>query len=354
MSLAAFLALLCISKSWPTELTLGGDVVALRLLLFLSHVYGGALLLTCPLLALETLSRQRRALAGPTPADRARPDGGKQPPHGVSFLCCLSVWVFTALDVRWRWTLEEVCASACLHTTKSLLTCLPSLFSPLGTSSCTALTFLLLLVFLYLAVDQRTRCWTSAELAETHKPNRGLVTGLSAGCAGLPQTLVSADVLRVDPEKTVSSCVVLKESAQASAALPRDTAIISPERFPAGQRQERTKGAEPLTYIADAQEERNRCVSGHWGFPCLGLNAVMGLVGVLCIFALPLILSVNIVLVRTVDYLMELSVKALLVSPAADKRSESTSCKATGCRSRCQHQFRQSGFTQAGNNGEIC
>lgn len=359
------------SKSWPTELTLRGDVIALRFLLFLSHVYGAALLLTCPLVTLETLSRLRRAQATSSQADGrcsraqeaaeemsvggARPDKGKQQSHAVGFLCCLSVWVVTALDVRWRWTLEEAWASACLHTTNSLLTCLPSLFSPMSSStrSCIALIFLLLLLLL-LTVDLHARWRASAELAETHKPNQGLVSGLIPACAGLPQTLVSADVRCVDPEKTVSICVVPKKHVQVSAPQRGDAAVMSPERFPAGQKQERTKGAKALTCMAETQEERNRCVWCHWGFPCLGLNVIIGLMGVICIFVLPLILSVNIVLVQTVDYLMELSVKALLVSPAADKRSMSTSRKGTGSRSTCQHRFQESSFSQARNNMEIC
>lgn len=363
MSLAAFLAFLCISKSWPTELTLQGDVVALRFLLFLSHVYGAALLLTCPLVTLEALSRLRQAQAAPSHADGpgsgaqeaaeeaedggAGPHKGQQQCYGVSFLCCLSVWVITALHVRWRWTLEDVWTAACLHTSSSLLTCLPSLFSPVSssTSSCIAFTFFLLLLLL-LTVDLRARCRASAQLAEARKPNQGLVSGLIPACAGLPQTLVSVHVCCFDPEKTGSSCVVPKKSVQVSAA-----AIMSPERFPAGQKQERTKGAKARTLMA--QEERNRCVWCQWGFPCLGLNVIIGLMGVLCIFVLPLILSVNIVLVQTVDYLMELSVKALLVSNAADKRSTAVSRKATGSRSTCQHWFQKSSFSQARNNLEI-
>lgn len=351
VSLAAFLAFLCISKPWPTELPLHGDVVALRFLLFLSHVYGVALLLTCPLVTLETLIRLRRPWAKETE------EGGGQQSHGVSFLCCLSVWVLTALEVQRRGTLEEACASACVHTTKSLLTCLPGLFSPVSSNSgsCMALTFVLLvllLLLLFLTAEVRARCRTSAKLAETHKANRGGVSGLTPAGAGPPETLVPADVRGVDPEKTVSSCVVPEKSEHVSA--PQLGDFSCPERFPAGQKQEGTKRAKPLTFMAGAQEESNPCVWCHWAFPCLGLNVITGLIGALCVFVLPLILSVNIVLVRTLDYLMELSVQALLASPAADKRSTWTSCKATGSRPTCQRRFQESSFSRATNNLEIC
>lgn len=126
--------------------------------------------------------------------------------------------------------------------------------------------------------------------------------------AGLPGTLVSADGCHVDLEKPVSSCVVPSNSHESS---------------PAEQNQERTKTSKPLT---EAQE----CVWCHWAFPCLGLNGITGLMGVLCIFTLPLILSVSIVFIQTVDYLTEESVQALEVSLAGGKRDARTCHEAAG------------------------
>lgn len=342
--LAAFLVFLCVSKSWPTELALRGDELALRFLLFLSRVYGAVLLLTCPLVTVETLIRLRGERAW---TRAGAPEQQQQQPHGVSFLCCLSVWVLTALEVRWRWTLQDVCVSACLQATDSLLSCLPSLLSPLSNTTpfLIASTFYLLVLLLLLTVDIPACGRASAELTQTLR--KGHVGGLVPACVELPQTLLPADASFVDPEKTVSSCV------QVSASQHGDAAVVSLERFPAGQKEERTKRAKTLTFTAEAQEGSNWCVWCHRGFPCLGLNVIIGLMGVLCIFVLPLILSLNIVFVQTVDYLMELSVKALL-SPAADKRSASTSRKATGSRSTCQPRLEDSGFAQLRRNLEIC
>lgn len=232
--------------------------------------------------------------------------------------------------------LEEVHAAACLHTTNSPLTCLPRLTSSLssGASFYGTITFFLLLLLLILKLDLRTCHRASAELAETHRPNRNRLRGLIPAW-GLPRMLASGAAPCVDPEKTVSSCVALGSPA-----------ISSLEPFPTGWKQERTKSSKPLTFTAGAQEDRVWC---HRAFPCLGVDVIMGLMGVLCIFVLPLILSVNIVFIQTVDYLTEQCVQALVAAPAADKSNLPTSHKATGGRSQ-----QRSSFSQAGSNVEIC
>lgn len=310
------------------------------------------MLLSCPLITLEALSRLWRPqvalsqaeggcawvgkVAEETEEGGAHPDGEKQHSHGVSFLCCLLVWVAVILHVRWRWILEEVHAAACLHMTNSPLTCLPRLTSSM--SSCAGfyvtITFFLLLFLLHLKLDLRTCYQASAELAETHRLNQNRLRGLIP-VWGLPRILASGEAPCVDPEKTVSSCVAF-----------RSPAISSHKPFPTGQKQERTKSSKPLTFTAEAQEERMWC---HRAFPCLGVDVIMGLMGVLCIFVLPLILSVNIVFIQTVDHLTEQSVQALVAAPAGDKSNLPTSHEATG--SRSQHG---SSFSQAGSNVEIC
>ncbi|XP_034074866.1 uncharacterized protein LOC117548041 isoform X2 [Gymnodraco acuticeps] len=52
-----FLSFLWIFESWVSELTLLGDVIALRFLIFLSETYGAVLLLITPLIAVESVTR---------------------------------------------------------------------------------------------------------------------------------------------------------------------------------------------------------------------------------------------------------------------------------------------------------
>ncbi|TKS71266.1 hypothetical protein D9C73_005283 [Collichthys lucidus] len=192
---AVFLSFLCIFESWLTELTQLGDVIALRFLLFLSHTYGVVLLLTTPLIAVETLSRLlwphsavayravsqrvtnsnaqrcyiRMETVDEEEADGDNPDKDikKRLSYVVSYLCCLSVWVVVALNVRWRWELEEVWAAVCLHKTNSLIRCLPNLFSPMSSTvnPCWVMAFLsLLLILLTMSMGLQRRQQAGAQM----------------------------------------------------------------------------------------------------------------------------------------------------------------------------------------------
>lgn len=344
-----------------TELTLLSDVIALRFLLFLNHLYGVVLLLTTPLIAVETLTRLLRLHSVVTrktvsqtviDSDGQRcnlwkvtveeeeggcvnPDKDKDNklPHVVSYLCCLSVWVVVALDVRWRWRLEEVWASACLNTVESLIKCLPNPMCSTG-GSCSIMAFLLLLLLLLtMSMDlQRPH--------QAHKPNHG-VDKNSESCGHVPPELprpvhpgmsVSVEVQCVDPEKTESSCTVHRvcswNNTQMSTLHHRDFVIICPECFCTGLEHKRTKRGTPLTFITENHVNSQcttQCVWQEWGFPCLGANVMIGFMAVLSIFVLPLILSVNILLIRSIDTQLELCVKTLVVSPTARTRHTSTS-----------------------------
>lgn len=272
--------------------------------------------------------------------DSAYPDKDKgkeiRLSHVVSYLCCLSVWVIVAFDVRWQWKLEEVWASACLHTTNSLIRCLPDLFSPMSTtvSPCTVMAFLLLLLLLLTmstglqnhGVNKNCdSCWQDP-VPVPPAPSKPVHPGM----------LVSAGAQCVDPQKTESSCTVERacswNSMQMSTLHHGDFVIICPECFSAGQEHERTKTGTPLTFITENHvnsQYRSQCVWRQWGFPCLGVNVMIGFMGVLSIFVLPLILSVNILLIRTIETQLELCIKSFIVSPAANTRNTFTSHKET-------------------------
>lgn len=342
------------------ELTLLGDVIALRFLLFLNHLYGVVLLLTTPLIAVETLTRllwlhsvvtrktvsqtamdsdgQRCNLwtvtAGAKEGGGVNPDKDKDitPPHVVSYLCCLSVWVVVAFDVRWRWRLEEVWASACLHTVESLIKCLPNPMSSTGGSCSVMAILLLLLLLLTMSIGLQRPHWT-------HKQNHG-VDKNGQSCWHVPPApsrpvhagmLVSVEVQCVDPEKTESSCTVHRvcswNDMQMSTLHHRDFVIICPECFCTGHEHKRTKTGNPLTFIAENHvnsQYTTQCMWQEWGFPCLGVNVMIGIMAVLSIFVLPLILSVNILLIRTIDTQLELCVKSLVVPPPASTRNTSS------------------------------
>ncbi|XP_029287897.1 uncharacterized protein LOC115008433 isoform X2 [Cottoperca gobio] len=367
-----FLSFLCIFESWLTELTPLGDVIALRYLIFLSHTYGAVLLLITPLIAVEILTRllwPYCVVVGRTASVTVGSDGHcnvgevtvdeeeskdnkdieKRLSQVVSYLCCLSVWVTVALNVRWRWKREEVWVAACLHTTNSLIRCLPNLFSPMPSivNPCWGMAFLSFLLFFLttsLGLHRRDR-----DPAQTHREKHGvnnngysfwqeLVPAPSASSKPVnPGMSESEPAQCVDPEKTESSCTVHRayswNSVQMSAHHHGDFVLISPECLSAerGQEHERTKRGIPRTYITEEHVDSKKRSHSEWrqgGFPRPGVNVMIGLVGVLSIFVLPLNLSVNILLIRTIETLLELCI-TYLVSSAANTSNASTSHNET-------------------------
>lgn len=346
-----FLTFLCIFESWLTELTTLGDVIALRFLLFLSHTYGAVLLLTTPLIAVETLVRlllPQRTVSQTVGSDGQRCDVGKEEEdiddsdedgrlsHVVGYLCCLSVWVIVAVNVRWRWKLEEAWAVACVHATDSLVSCLPNLFSPMpiAVSPCWVMAFLFLLLILLTSSSTGLHRRHQAEKTRTEKhgvDNKDDCNLIPASPAPFkpvnPGTSLSQPAQCVDPEKTESSCTVHRayswNSVQMSARHHGDFVLISPGCLSGprgGQEQGRTKRGAPMTFITEEHvdsQHGSRCGWRRWGFPCLGVNVMIGFVSVLSIFVLPLNLSVNILLIRTTEALLELFIKSLVSSAAS-------------------------------------
>ncbi|XP_039908149.1 uncharacterized protein LOC120746757 isoform X3 [Simochromis diagramma] len=358
----AFLSCLCIFDSWLTDLTPSGDFIALRFLLFLSQTYGAVLLLTAPLIAVETVIRllwpcvvvplrTARRTAG---SDGQCCDGKEEEEedssgsdedirsHVVGYLCCLSVWVIVALNVRGQWKLEEVWAAACLHTNSSLVRCLPSLFSPIpsGINLCWSMGFFLLLLLLTTSSTglQRRRQGHSLMFRVFNKGDchcQELIPESSAPLKPVkPGMLVSEPAQHVDPEKTESSCTVHTawNSWQMLTCNHGDFVLISPMCLSGkkGRQEQEMAGRDvSVAFITEENVDsqcRSWCGWRQWGFPSLGVNVMIGLVCVLSIFALPLNLSVNVVLVRTIETLLELCIKSVLSSNiAANTRDTSTS-----------------------------
>lgn len=331
--------------------------------MFLNYTYGGVLLLIMPLIAVETLSRLLwprsivpHGAAGQTVAsdgqhchtgqvivdkEEEEEEDGNDPykdkglSHVVSYLCCLSVWVVVALNVRWQGKLKEEWADACLHKTNSLIRCLPNLLSPMpGTvNPCWGIAFLfLLLLLLTISSVSHRQHQAPAHMVGTHKETPGVnsyyscwqnqVADNSATSKPMnPGMLVSETAQRVDPEKTESSCTLHRAYSwnivQMSADHHGDFVLISPGCLSAesgGQERERTKKGVPLTFItAEHVDSQYRSQLGwrQWGFPHLGVNVMIGFVGVLAIFVLPLNLSVNILLIRTIETLLQLCSRSL-------------------------------------------
>ncbi|KAM4613605.1 uncharacterized protein ACJ7VT_011647 [Polymixia lowei] len=372
-----FLTLLWIADSWLPQLSPASDDIALRFLLFLSHTYGEVLLFITPLIAVETAIRllwpypdtggttdveecqatlgQRSHAVTVAVEDREQrgddtdedPDKWGRLSHAVGYLCCLSVWIFSGLNVRSGWKLEELWVVTCIHASDSLVACLPNLLSgpvPGPTEPCWGLAFLSLLLFLTLGMDVRRRHQASAQTEQptrTHGEKHGANNSHNSGWrhlvpvlvlpseTGSPGTPAAEPTQSVDPEKTQSSCTVngvyCWNSMQMSPRHHGDFDPLSLESLSAdsgGQEHQRGKRGVPIipigipiiSIIEGYTESLYRSQYGwrHWGFPCLGVNVMTGLVGMLSVFVLPLNLSVNILLIQTIETILELFIKSLI------------------------------------------
>ncbi|XP_055364699.1 uncharacterized protein LOC129604079 [Betta splendens] len=308
---AVSLSSLYVFRSWLPELP--GDVIALRFLLFLSHVYGGVLLLITPLMAADTLYRllgpaagsDGRRRAGVAAAERQQEEESEDADadaeqwlfHAVCYLGCLAAWVFVALNVRWRWRLEEVWSASCVHATGSLIGCLPRLLPPgpvdadpcRGTVSLLLIPLLLFLPPLLLTMNARMH-------------GRRRVPGGLAPVG--PASSASAPAPFVDPGKTQSSCALHAQHWRSSVQMPTRHHGDRPEH-------RRTKGGATR---GDPRHVISRCGRG---FPRRGARAMLGPVVALSVVVLPPNLSVNVLAIRTVETLLELTVRGL-VSLAAN------------------------------------
>lgn len=343
-----FLTSLCVLETWPFDLNPPGDVIALRSLLFLSHTYSSVLLFITFLIAIETLIRLQRPHVVVLPGTEGQAvswdqrqwyvrrakghqekksstleDGSYS--HVVGFLCCLSVWVIVALTVRWNWELEEVWTTACLYSTDSLVSCLPSLFShiPSSMNPCWCTAFLcFLLILLAISTTLQTQQQTHA-LGNCYCSWQDPVMTLSAPFKFTHPGMSACD----DPEKTKSSCLFSTalwwNSMQMLERHQGNFVFASPGCLheDRGGQKRQTKRGIALTFITQEQVD---CQSSsqwggwpRWGFPGLEVSVMM--LAVLSFFTLPFNLSVNILLIRTIDATLEWSFTALL-SPAASSK----------------------------------
>lgn len=278
--------------------------------------------------------------------DSDSPEKEKVVSYAVSYLCCLSVWVIVALNVSWRWKLEEVWASVCLQTTNSLIRCLPNLFRPMPIGMnpswlLAPLSFSLLI----LAVRLHEPTWVPARRQrEKHRVNSNGSNHWQGHVPTLPDlsepvkpgmSVSAAAAQCVDPEKTESSCTAHRacswNSMQMLVRHHRDFVLISPECLSAGQEHERTKTGIPVTFITREcvhLQDRSQRRWREWGFPCLGAKAIIGFLAVLFTFVMPLNLSVNILLISTIENVLGICIKTLAPS-AANTSNKSTSHSET-------------------------
>lgn len=277
--LTVFLCVLLNLDRWQIVTPSTGDSLALRSLLFISHTYGVVFLLTLPAVIVDTFITLLQSLDA-NPRTPNLEDGGepeKRPflgYHAIAYLCCLSLWTFGTLNIRWRWKLEEVWTAACLYSTDSLFTCLPNFYSPT-------------MRFLH-------PCW--------------IMVSLFIALA------MSVSVFLLSRKATVmplASTVSFQNSCKIQ-VFPNSDVQISPktEKNIAEEDCNRTEKVIPLTLTEERQSAGPQSGNDRV-FPCPGADVMIGVVCVLAMFVLPLNLSVNIHLIGSVEKALQWSVKRL-------------------------------------------
>lgn len=318
------------------------DLVALRFLLFLGHTYAAVLLLTVPLVAMETTlrrvwlcdegeARQQAPECGgafgreddndtlgdaDADADRGQ-DKRRRLSHAIGYLCCLSVWMVSGLwAVCGGQAPEEPHVAECLRATDSLMACLPSMLpSPLEPFWGGALLIVVLLIFWAMEVSarlcqERHRAGGDNNINNNNNNNRK--------SSSWPH-LVSALVQQTEPWLDGGSEAWLVVEPQPRFVDPKKTSSrwLSPTAASPWTSQQQQKKAQcihgpmPLRgspeYTGWEAERGPRSRPGPQEViaPSLGVMLTMGLVGVLSLCTLPLTLSVNMLLVQAMQTLVE-------------------------------------------------
>lgn len=275
--LTVFFSVLLVLDRWQIEMPSTGDTIALRSLIFISHTYGAVFLLTLPAVIVDTFiqslqSQHTSHQQTPTLKDETKStDKHEKKPflgyHVVAYFCCLSLWTFGTLGIRWRWKLEEVCAVACLYSSNSLLACLPNIYSPT-------------VRFLHPG-------WIIASLCIA----LAIILSIILSRKSTVMHLKSPDI------DTVS----YQNSCKVQVFAERDVELL----------QEADNRTEKVISLTLAEERQS--VGAQSGnarvFPCLGADVMIGVVCVLALFVLPLNLSVNIHLISAVEKVLQWSIQ---------------------------------------------
>ncbi|XP_029630498.1 uncharacterized protein LOC115207513 [Salmo trutta] len=360
-----FVVVLWFTEPWLPPFSMSTDVIALRFLLFLSYIYWAVLLMTTPLIAVETAIRLHLPQVcggGVVDGDMDNPaahggvtlevenwqsrdtdtqregrwdqDQGSCLSHILGFFCCLLVWAVCGICGGQGWRLEVLWVEVCLERTSSLTLCLPSLpntvLLALGEPSwglATVTLALLLVLTVGWGFLRRPLAHTETDPhthPQPHKEEHGTdiqlpVQTLPAPRKAMKPVMSVASAPRfVDTETTWSRCSVYSpcsgNNMQLSLGHHGNAVLLSLEFLSAdrleGHKEKKGLGDIPLTGIVEEHTDRSQHGLGR--FPCLGVNIMTGLMCLLTVCVLPINLSVNILLIRHTETMLEWSLKILM------------------------------------------
>lgn len=274
--LTVFLGVLLLLDRWQIAST--GDAIALRCLLFVSHMYAAVFLLTLPAVIVDTFIQLQQHQDTNDPQTPKTEKKTFLEYHVVAYLCCLSLWTFGALNIRWSWKLEEVWTTACFCSTDSLFTCLPNIYSPM-------MRFL-------------NPCWVMASLF--------IAVAIILSICYLCRKPTVMQLKSPDVDAAVwsqNSCKVQMFATWDAELYPGGA---KPEKVTVRDDDNRTEKVIPLT-LTEERPSAGPQSGNDPVFPCPGADLMIGVVCALAMFVFPLILSVNILLISSVENILQWS-----------------------------------------------
>ncbi|XP_028855044.1 uncharacterized protein LOC114801195 [Denticeps clupeoides] len=322
LAVTLFLAFLWLAEPWLVQFFISADALALCFLLFLTQTYGSMLLLTTPLVTVEMSFCLQWPFSHRTDrVDEEEGERGNEEEWGSSALhvcclfCCLAVWCIYGLRARDDWRLDEVLVEACLERNGSLYLCLPSLL----TATLPAFS---------------EPCWGLPAAAN--------LLGLTGSLALLRVWLNHRHTLHGNARNTLVTCVATNPTRPMSpdasvdwspkrhlhtAALTGNVPgphgnMLSPHLFTLGDRCESAKQVKrPQTQMrCKVPPEQQQHQHQYWmrsslltgGNPSPGGRATAGLLCGILVCLFPLVLSVNVLLIKHIEILVLCCLKVLL------------------------------------------
>ncbi|XP_033823154.1 uncharacterized protein LOC117371562 [Periophthalmus magnuspinnatus] len=275
--LTVFFSCLLILERWQIVASFTGDSITLGCLLFICHTYGAVFVLTFPEIIVDTLIRHlhqqdtnKQQNCKQNNAAESSDKNDKRSIlqyHIAAYFCCLSIWIFGTLNIRFKQNLEEIWTAACLYSTKSLLTCLPNIVSPMMRVLPPCWAMALLFFAIAVAICTFLQCKTPKETATP-----------------------DADTSETQNTCTIQMC-------------GKSDVGLSPEYTVKNTEHKDHNSTEKVIRLTLPEETKAQSGSS------LGTEVMIGVVCILAMFVLPLHLTVNIHLISVMEKTAERSMK---------------------------------------------
>ncbi|KAI1890487.1 hypothetical protein AGOR_G00154210 [Albula goreensis] len=319
LTVTAFLAFLWLAEPWLPPLPVSNDIIALRFLLFLGHTYGAVLLLTIPLITMETACKLLLVPSKKSQVDREGPavqleintQGSLEEESCFSpipgFLCSLLAWALCGIwGGQGCWS-EQLDVEVCIQRANSLSLCLPDLVTvtlSAGSDPSLTLPALLLLLALPLSLSMlrkgqaygQTDPWTQQLVQEVRERTD----------SRLPQHKLPTHLSQTQHNVTVAAETIIMEEASCR---PTGHTHTADPQYCVHQATKTIIPAVVHTHYPSMESNPNTSQESSAWLRTLWARVLAGLLSAMALFVFPPSLTVNLILIVSVVSLAEWSLK---------------------------------------------